>query len=572
MEIAHHEVLADEAIAENKAIALSNPYNTVYALLYYLQRDSYQPEQAGRTLNAPEDWDTKQRQKHAVFLKRIIDGRGIYIDLDAIPQDPNYTDSVGGKAKHIYYLHPDLPRVTLEKVGDRWLFSERTVQFIPEMLEEVFPFGTAQLIEILPAGFQKEFLYLELWQWLGIVVLAGVAWLVYLVLSWLFENIVNRILSRIFNRIGQAGIARKFIAPATKPASMFFVLLFVWYFIGILQLPPQLGNILRLAFKVLVPVFAIAVFYRLCDLLGEYLRRMADKSESTLDDQLVPLLNRVLHFIVIIIGVLYILDSFSYNITALLAGLSIGGLAFALAAQDTVKNFFGSLMIFLDKPFQVGDWIVAAGVEGTVEEVGMRATRLRTFYNSLVYVPNAQLVDSSVDNMGLRVYRRYVTTLGLTYDTPPELIDAFVNGLREMVERHPDTRKDAYEIHFNGFGASSLNIMVYIFFKVGSWTEELEARHEFNMAALRLAEELGVGFAFPTQTLHVQNFPDKSSLDPSYETDASVVQGKLRTFVDSLNASGKKGAPFGKAGYYLKPKTEVGSIDTSGDGIGDDAR
>ena len=200
----------------------------------------------------------------------------------------------------------------------------------------------------------------------------------------------------------------------------------------------------------------------------------------------------------------------------LLAGLSIGGLAFALAAQDTVKNFFGSLMIFVDKPFQVGDWITSGDVDGTVEEVGARSTRIRTFANSVIYVPNGNLANATIDNHGLRVMRRFYTTITITYDTPPDLIETFVNGLKSIIINHPNTSKEKYEIHLNDFGASSLNIMFYIFFTVPTWSEELAARHDVISKIIRLAHELGIQFAFPTQTLHIENMPGQNSLSPVY--------------------------------------------------------
>jgi len=206
-------------------------------------------------------------------------------------------------------------------------------------------------------------------------------------------------------------------------------------------------------------------------------------------------------------------------------------LAFALAAQDTIKNFFGSLMIFVDRPFQVGDWITSGDLDGTVEEVGFRSTRIRTFRNSVMSIPNGVITNQMIDNHGLRVYRRFMTTIALTYDTPPELIDVFVKGLKQIVEDHPKTRKDYYEIHFNNMGSSSLDVLFYIFFNVPSWTDELVARHEVLLEIVRLAEHLGVNFAFPTQTLHVETFPEKKGNSPEYIDSSPELKKKLEDYV-----------------------------------------
>jgi MscS family membrane protein len=218
---------------------------------------------------------------------------------------------------------------------------------------------------------------------------------------------------------------------------------------------------------------------------------------------------------VVTFGTLAILQSLNISILPLLTGLSIGGLAFALAAQDTIKNFFGSVMIFIDKPFQIGHWITTDGVDGTVEEVGLRSTRIRTFSNSLVTVPNGKLADATINNHGLRVYRRFYTTLSINYDTPPALIEVFIDGLKEIVNQHPDTNPDHNNIFFNDMGAHSLNIMFYIFFEVPDWSSELKAKHEILLEILKLGNALKVNFAFPTQTLHIPT----PSADVKYPDD-----------------------------------------------------
>jgi MscS family membrane protein len=265
-------------------------------------------------------------------------------------------------------------------------------------------------------------------------------------------------------------------------------------------------------------------------LVGASYDRLTSREETALDVQIKPLIRKAVKVVIVIVGTLFILQNLDFQITALLAGLSIGGLAFALAAQDTIKNLFGSILIFADKPFKVGDWISFNGFDGMVEEVGVRSTRVRTFYNSLIYIPNGRLSDMPVDNYGEREYRRFFTHISITYDTPPELIEAFVEGLKEIVNTHPKTRKDFYEVHMNEFGPSSLNIMFYIFFKVNSWSAELQARHEVIMSAIKLSRKLGVRFAFPTQTLHMEEFPGKGKTTPVYQTDKDAVDEKLKDF------------------------------------------
>jgi MscS family membrane protein len=168
-------------------------------------------------------------------------------------------------------------------------------------------------------------------------------------------------------------------------------------------------------------------------------------------------------------------------------------------------------MILFDRPFQVGDWIIVGVAEGTVEEIGFRSTRLRTFYNSVISIPNSELMNAKVDNMGRRQYRRLRTTLRLTYDTPPAKLKAFVDGIKEIILKHPQTRKDYFHVVFNDYGPSSLDVMLYMFFEVPDWTEELLAREQVLTDILTLAESIGVSFAFPTQTLHIESMPTAGS-------------------------------------------------------------
>lgn len=166
-------------------------------------------------------------------------------------------------------------------------------------------------------------------------------------------------------------------------------------------------------------------------------------------------------------------------------------------------------MIFADKPFRVGDAILFKDIAGVVEEIGIRSTRIRTFANSLTTIPNSQLADEAIENLGLRLFRRYKTEIGVTYDTPPALINSFVQGIRSILEQHPFTRKDVIEVHLNDFGASALNILVFTFFDVADYSLELKSRHEVMSSIIQLAEELGVQFAFPTQTLHIETMPNQ---------------------------------------------------------------
>jgi len=503
---------------------LSTPYNTVLTHLQYLQDDNYHPGVAAKVFD-PKAFDKEKSKNMAVELKQIYDGQGIYINLEDIPRIRDYKDSVSGKSR--YYVVPDkYPDLYLEKKGKRWYYSTKSAKMIDQWHKRVYKFGTDKLLELLPTGGEK-YLGLYVWQLIGILILITASFILHKLFTFIFEKLIIQVLFKM----GYKQLADEVVVPVAKPVSFLVIFPLLILFVPVLQLPITMAEYVIIGLRAIWPVFAIVFFYRLVDIISLYFGRLADKTESTLDDQLVPLVRKVLKTFVVIIGGLFILDNLEFDITGLIAGISIGGLAFALAAQDTIKNFFGSLMIFIDRPFQVGDWITSGEVDGTVEEVGFRSTRIRTFRDSLMYIPNGIITNQTIDNHGLRVYRRFMTTIALTYDTPPELIDSFVDGLKEIVKKHPKTRKDYFEIHLNGMGASSLDILFYIFFEVPSWSDELKSRHEVLLDIISLAERIGVNFAFPTQTLHVETFPEKKGNSPEYTKSGPEIKKQIQEFL-----------------------------------------
>ncbi len=514
---------------------LRSPYNTIETHLKYLQHDSYEPAMSARTIRLD---DREYAQMLAIQLKQVFDARGVYIDIAQVPRNPAYMDT--SLSLERYYPAPEqLPDVYLERSHNNWYYSERTVEVIPDLHRKVFPFGSDLLVNLFPQSGQRIVMGLHVWQWIGIFLFILIILVLHKLFSWLLQIIIHRLERRFYKIRSHNELVRKI----ARPLSLLLLTLMVVPFEPMLQLPIEVSRYVVLLIRALTPLFATLTLYRAVDIVGEYLMSLAEKTENKLDDQLVPLVRKALRVFVIVIGALYILQNLNFNITALLAGISIGGIALALAAQDTLKNLFGSLMIFLDRPFQIGDWINFSGVDGTVEEVGFRSTRVRTFANSLVYVPNGKLADMTIDNFGLRQYRRYSTKITITYDTPTPLIEAFVEGLRSIVLNHPHTRKDYYEIHLNDLNSHSIDILFYIFFQVPNWSEELKAKHEVILAVIELAQSLGVQFAFPTQTLQIETMPGQPSLSPVYDTDPATLQERTRSFVAQYKAKYEPPAP-----------------------------
>ncbi len=344
----------------------------------------------------------------------------------------------------------------------------------------------------------RLFIGLEAWQWVGILLV--------IFMGMIADHIVRAILRTGWHRFelkrGKP-VEKLSLGRAVRPFGL-LAAAGIWY-LALDQglLPPTATTILLVAVRLFFMISMVWAAFRVTDLVGDWLSAQAAKTETKFDDLLVPMIKRTAKLFIAAIGLIYIASAFQIEIMPLLTGLGIGGLAFAFAAKDTIENLFGSIAVILDRPFEIGDWVVVNDVEGTVEGLGFRSTRIRTFYNSLVTVPNATLVRAKVDNYGRRQYRRFTTKLNVTYDTHPDKIEAFCAGIREIVKLHPYTRKDYYHVWLNGFGPHSLDILVYIFFECPDWSIELREKHRFMLDVVRLADRLGVEFAFPTQKLHV---------------------------------------------------------------------
>lgn len=233
-------------------------------------------------------------------------------------------------------------------------------------------------------------------------------------------------------------------------------------------------------------------------LIEEYVVPMVERSDSDLDDQLLPILRKTIKAVIWVFGIVVAMSNSGFDVGALIAGLGIGGLALALAAQDTVKNIFGGLMIFLDKPFQIKERIKVNGMDGFVEEIGVRSTRVRTLEGRLITIPNGQFSDNAVENVTKEPTRKVVVNLGLTYDTTPNDMEKAMKILEDIVAANPKLTGQSL-ISFNSWGDFSMGILL-IYYIVAA-DDILSAQSEVNLAILRQFNEAGLEFAYPTQTI-----------------------------------------------------------------------
>ncbi len=293
----------------------------------------------------------------------------------------------------------------------------------------------------------------------------------------------------------------------------------VWFFMLLNQDSRWFDKPLLFFSKLTVLVSLITIAYRAIDVLSYLGLKVAKRTDTQMDEMLVPMLEKVSKFFVLFLGGIFIAQNMGLNVWSLFAGFSVLGAMIALAGQDLIKNVFGAITVLSDGSFQLGDWIATDGVEGVVQEVGIRSTRVRTFYDSEVMVPNARFVSAIVDNYGKRLYRRYTSDIYIPYETSSEVIEAFVKGVRELIDDNPAVRPGGNYVVLNDFDRSSLKVMIYLFWLVPTWEEELQARHDFILSVKELAESLGLGFAYPTNRLLMSEEKTKTSLDEVVVSD-----------------------------------------------------
>ena len=526
------------AQSQNKGkVDLSNPNATLYTHIYFLMPESYDVAKSAATVKGMEP---AEAQLTAKKIKEILDGNGLMIDFTKVPIDPNYVDTLKigtkslGYGKNRYAPFPiRLPEIYVEKSGQNWYFSEETISNLDRIYKKTFPLEFSWFNKHFPKYFSASVNGILIWKPVTTLIIL----LICVILFFILEPVMFFIL-RTFQRM----FFRKISDPKTmailhelaNPLVFIIIIRFLKTVLPSLQMV-KLNALLLTGLKIAETVFWIVMVLKLLKAVLNFYDGYKPEEKTKLDKQLAPILSKVLQSLVILIGFLHILTVFGVDPVTVLTGASIGGIAVAFAAQDSVKNLIGTMVIFLDKPFQLDDWIEFGGVEGSVERVGFRSTTIRAADTTLFQVPNSKISEADINNKGLRVFRRYTTELGIRYDTPPELIEAFVQGIKNLITLHPSTKSQSYNVDFISFGASSLNIMVNVYFKGLDWGQEQESKHILHLGIVRLAAALGVEFAFPSTTMTIEQFPGQNSLAPKYITDQVEIDKRIKKIADDFD-------------------------------------
>ncbi len=258
-----------------------------------------------------------------------------------------------------------------------------------------------------------------------------------------------------------------------------------------------------------VATIAVAyALYRLVDVIEYYLDHLVGKTETTLDDMLVPVVRKAMRITITIIATIFIIDNIlEKDVQSILLGAGVGGVAIALAAKDTIANFFGSITIFADRPFQMGEMVKIGDHSGPVEEVGFRSTRVRTLQGHLVTIPNSMIVDTAVENIGQRPFIRRTANLTITYDSGHAKTGKAVEIVKEVLAGVPEINTDSDRpprVYFSDFNDWSLNIYMSYWVKPPDYWLCQEVNERVNFEIMKCFEAEQIEFAFPSQTLYMK--------------------------------------------------------------------
>lgn len=370
------------------------------------------------------------------------------------------------------------------------------------------------------------------------IILSLFTFIVLLACRKIFARIVLRIVDFFvkFTRHNEE-IQNKIRNDITTPISWFLLFWSIDISLDILYYPNLVSAKIQVWFGVIyIILFAWFIISLLKGYGGAFISTIAQKSSDGFRKEVINLILKIIYFIVFVFALLAILKHLGFNISTIVASLGIGGLAVALAVKDLLANFFASVMLLFDNSFSQGDWIVCGDIEGTVVEMGLRRTTVRTFDNALLFVPNSELANKSIRNWNRRkVGRRMKMNIGLTYDSPREKLEKCVLQIRQLLINSPKISKSdddrgviEYEAAFkkdivsiddylgykstlmvfiDEFAPSSINILIYCFTKTVAWAEFLEVKEEIMLEIMKIVEENNLSFAFPSQSLYVETFP-----------------------------------------------------------------
>ncbi len=327
--------------------------------------------------------------------------------------------------------------------------------------------------------------------------------LLFLLFRKIFVNSILKLIIKLTQKTN-TGLDTAITISFEKPFRIFFIILGLFLSSLVLPLEGKYELFFIKAFRISVIILLTWGLYNFASNFSKLFNEVENKLHINLDKILVPFLSKVVRFIMVFLSLILIISELGYDINGFIAGLGLGGLAFALAAQDAASNIFGGIIIIVDKPFSIGDWIYTPSVEGTVEDINFRSTKIRTFANAVVTVPNSTLANEPITNWTRMGKRRINFNLRLAFNTPKEKIQNCVSKIKDMLVNHEDIHQETIFVRFDSFNEYSFDIFLYFFTKTTVWGEYLKVKEDVNYRIMEILEEEGVSIAYPSRSLYFE--------------------------------------------------------------------
>ena len=330
---------------------------------------------------------------------------------------------------------------------------------------------------------------------------------IFLVFYLLRKFLVRKIFEILLKLTGKTKtkLDNYLIMALEKPIRLFFAVLGIYLALMYLPLSIETNLLLSKLFRSALVILVVLGLYDLAGKYGDFVEDMGGLVRLKLDKILIPFLSQIVKVVIVVLGITVILQEWDYDIDGFIAGLGLGGLAFALAAQQTLANLFGGIVIITDKPFSIGDWIRTPSVEGTVEDINFRSTKLRTFAQALVTVPNSTLANEPVTNWSRMGKRQITFKLRITYSTPKDKIEKCVADIGNMLRQHAEIHPETIFVSFDSFGESGLEIFLYFFTRTTNWGEFLRVKEDVNLKIMSILENEGVSLALPSTSIYFES-------------------------------------------------------------------
>ncbi|MDP0500386.1 MAG: mechanosensitive ion channel family protein [Verrucomicrobiota bacterium JB022] len=318
----------------------------------------------------------------------------------------------------------------------------------------------------------------------------------------LFTNVILRG-ARLFTSKTNSDYDDRLLTALEKPLANFMPVFGIYLAIAVLPLSDEWSNISSLLFRGVSMVLFFWGLIRVVDVLIDVAMTVTGAGDKGLAG-FAPLVKKSLRIFLCVLGTVMVVDNLGYDIGGILATLGIGGAALAFASKDTIANLYGSIALALDRPFRVGDWIqVGSEVDGDVESIGLRSTKVRTWPKTVISIPNSVLANAMINNWSRMPKRRVKQVIGVTYDTSPETMNQLVDDIRQLLREDEGVQQDFILVNWTDFGASSLDILVYYFTTTIAWVEHMNVRQRINTKIAQAVTKRGSSVAFPTRTLHL---------------------------------------------------------------------